>query len=169
MDIDLLDDVALQQQMVHASMLILLVGVLAGVALQHEDVGIGWFVLLALASLVALPVHELVHAGAFALLSGFSARICFGFSDWMLYTSAAGVMLPKRRFCVVLLAPTFLVTTVLVLVPALLGMPLLGWFAAVLHLAGCTGDMAYVRIIAREPMATHVEDTERGISLLHDE
>ena len=88
MDIDLLDDVALQQQMVHASMLILLVGVLvgvlAGVALQHEDVGIGWF-------------------------------------------------------------------------------------AAVLHLAGCTSDMAYVRIIAREPMATHVEDTERGISLLHDE
>ena len=67
----------------------------------------GIFVLLALASLVALPVHELVHAGAFALLSGFSARICFGFSDWMLYTSAAGVMLPKRRFCVVLLAPTF--------------------------------------------------------------
>ena len=84
MDIDLLDDVAPQQQMVHASMLILLVGVL-------------------------------------------------------------------------------------VLVPALLGMPLLGWFAAVLHLAGCTGDMAYVRVIAREPMATHVEDTERGISLLHDE
>ena len=76
---------------------------------------------------------------------------------------------PSDAFAWCCLLRLFLVTTVLVLVPALLGMPLLGWFAAVLHLAGRTGDMAYVRIIAREPMATHVEDTERGISLLHDE
>jgi hypothetical protein len=50
-----------------------------------------------------------------------------------------------------------------------LGWPFLGWFLAVIHLAGCTGDMAYVRIIASEPQANLVQDTERGISLFHDE
>ncbi len=171
-DIELLDDRALQQQMVWASMSILgfgvVIGVIAALALPHEVVGPLWFVALAFLSVVALPVHELVHAGAFMLLTGFTARIRFGFTDWMLYTSAAGTMLRRRRFCAVLLAPTVLVTTALLVVPWLRGFPLLGWFLAVIHLAGCTGDLAYVHIIRREPKATYVEDTERGIALFYD-
>ena len=171
-DIELLEDQTLQQQMVWASMGILvfgiLVGVVAALALPHEAVGLLWFVALVLISIVALPVHELVHAGAFMLLTGFSARIRFGFTDWMLYTSAAGTMLRRRRFCAVLLAPAVLVSIALLVVPWSQGFPLLGWFLAVIHLAGCTGDLAYVRIIQREPKATHVEDTERGIALFYD-
>ena len=172
-DIDLLGDTAIQQQMVTSSAMILAVGALVGaigaVALPHEQVGPLWFVALVGASLVALPAHELVHAAGFMLLTGFTARVRFGFADWMLYTSAAGSVLRRGRFCAVLLAPALLVTAALFVVAFALGRPLLGWFLAVIHLAGCTGDLAYVWIIVREPKATHVEDTPRGIALFHDE
>lgn len=171
-DIELLDDHVMQQQMVWASMGILVGGVLVGVilafALPHEKVDVLWFCALVAGSIGALPVHELVHAAAFELLTGFRARVRFGFTDGMLYTSAAGTMMQRQRFCVVLLAPTVLITAALLVVSWVLGCPLLGWFLAVIHLAGCTGDLAYVRIITREPMATHVEDTERGIALFYD-
>ncbi len=171
-DIDLLGDAAMQQEMVASSMAILALGtalgVTAGMLLPHEQLGIGWFVLLAAVSVAALPVHELVHALFFKLMSGMRAHVKFGFSSWMLYTAAPGCMLPRGRFCVVLLSPSVLVTGALLAVPAALGMPLLGWYLAVIHLAGCTGDIAYARIIARETHAQLVEDTERGIALFSD-
>ncbi len=171
-DIELLNDYVLQQQMVWASMGIFVAGVLVGViaafALPHEVVSLLWFLVLVLVSVVALPIHELVHAGAFMLLTGFTAHLRFGITDWMLYTMAPGTVLRRHRFCAVLLAPAMLVTTALLAVPWSLGFPLLGWFLAVIHLAGCTGDFAYVGIILREPKATHVEDTERGIALFYD-
>ena len=169
-DIDLLDDAVMQERMAVLSVAILVVGVALGVlcavVLPHEEVSLLWFVLLAAGSFVALFVHELVHAVAFKLVSGFRARIQFGFSSWMLYTSAPGCVLPKAPFCVVLMAPTVVVTTLLLVVPVVLGFPLLGYFMAIIHLAGCTGDMEYVHIIANEPSADLVEDTSRGISLL---
>lgn len=172
MDIDLLDDERLQASMAAASLWILVIGILFGVlgatVLPHEPITIIWFILLVAVSLVALPVHELVHALAFKLFSGGRARIRFGFSNWMLYTMAPGCMLPRIRFCAVLLAPSVVVTMALGFVPAVLGYPLLGWFVAVVHLSGCTGDMAYVRIILGEPRAMWVEDTERGIALFRD-
>ena len=172
-NIDLLDDYVMQQHMMWASMLILVAGVasgvLAAVLLPHEAISLLWFVALVVVSVVVLPIHELVHAAAFELLTGFRAHIRFGFTDWMLYTVAAGTVMRRRSFCVVLLAPTIVITAALLAASTLMGIPLLGWFAAVIHLAGCTGDLAYVRIIAREPMATHVEDTERGIVLFRDE
>ncbi|MDO4797515.1 MAG: DUF3267 domain-containing protein [Coriobacteriales bacterium] len=170
LDVDLLDDAIMQERMAMLSMAILVVGVLLGVlcavVLPHEEVGPLWFVVLVAASVAALPVHELVHAAAFKLVSGFRARVTFGFSSWMLYTSAPGCVLPKGPFCVVLMAPTVVVTALLLAIPIALGFPLLGYFLAIIHLAGCTGDMEYVHVIASEPAADLVEDTARGISLL---
>ena len=172
-DIDLLDDDQMQGEIAMGSLWIVvlgtLIGVLGAVVIPHEPLGLWWFVALGIISVVALPVHELVHAVAFALLSGFTARIRFGFSNWMLYTSAAGTTLPRKRFCIVLLAPAVLVTSALLAVAWAFGYPLLGWFLAVIHLAGCTGDISYVRIIAHEPYATLIQDTENGIALFHDE
>ena len=172
-DIDLMDDEQLQAQMTAHSLWILLAGVLLGVlaavALPHEQISLLWFVLLVGMSVAALPIHELVHALAFELLSGFRAKISFGFKSGMLYTSAAGTVLPRGRFCAVLLAPSVVVTSALVACAAILEMPLLGWFLAVVHLAGCTGDFGYVRIIVSEPLANLVQDTNRGIALFHDE
>ena len=173
MDIELLDDVQLQAQMAAWSLWILLIGALVGVLLAvgvpHEPVTLWWFVSLALVSVAAMPVHELIHATAFKIVSGFEARITFGFANWMLYTASPGTMLPRGRFCAVLLAPAVVLTVSLGLGLTLAGMPLLGWFCAVIHLAGCTGDIGYVRIIASEPKANLVQDTERGIALFHDE
>ena len=173
MDIELLEDVQLQAQMSAWSLWIMLVGVLVGVLLAvgipHEPVTPWWFVALVVVSVVALPVHELTHAAAFKVMTGFEARITFGFSNWMLYTASPGTMLPRVQFCVVLLAPSLVVTALLCLCLVAAGMPLLGWFCAVIHLAGCTGDIGYVRIIASEPTANLVQDTERGIALFHDE
>lgn len=101
----------------------------------------------------------------FFVFSAGHARISFGFTNWMLFTSAAGTALPRHRFCAVLLAPAVLVTAVLGAGAAMLGCPLLGWFLSVIHLAGCTGDMRYVRIIASEPLADVVVDTDSGITL----
>lgn len=168
-DIDLLDDEALQAGMAMDSLWIVLAGLVAGVlgavALPHEALGPGWFVLLGVLSAAALPVHELVHAAAFRLLSHGSAHVRFGFHSWMLYTSAAGTVLSRGRFCVVLLAPAVLVTATLGVSATCAGWPLLGWALSVVHLAGCTGDFGYVRIIASEPQARMVEDTDSGISL----
>jgi hypothetical protein len=173
LDIDLLDDEALQGDMALGSLWIVLAGTLLGVlgaaVCSHEPLSLMWFVMLIAISVLVLPIHELVHAVAFKILSGGHARISFGMSNWMLYTTAPGCMLGRRSFCAVLLAPSVIVTGGLGVGAAALGWPLLGWFLAVIHLAGCTGDMAYVRIIASEPQANLVQDTERGISLFHDE
>lgn len=172
-DIDLLDDWQLQRQMTWSSIVIAVVGtvlgVLGAVLLPHEELSLVWFLELVGLSLVALPVHELVHAAGFLLCSGFKARVSFGFSSWMLYTEAPGCTLPRGRFCVVLLLPAVVVTAALGLGATLAGQPLLGWFLAVIHLAGCTGDLGYVHIIANEPRANLVQDTSRGIALFHDE
>ncbi len=172
-DIDLLEDEQLQASMASGSMAILLAGVVVGVflaiALPHEPISIWWFVQLAVISIVALPVHELVHAAAFKLVSGFNARLKFGFTNWMLYTASPGTILTRSRFCIVLLAPSVVVTLALWIGAAVAGEPLLGWFLAVIHLAGCTGDIGYVRIIRSERNANLVQDTERGIALFHDE
>ena len=172
-DIELLDDVQLQAQMSAWSLWILLIGVLVGVLLAvgmpHEPVTPWWFVALVAVSVAVLPLHELVHAAAFKLVTGFEARITFGFANWMLYTASPGTMLPCGRFCAVLLAPAVVVTALLGVCLSVTGMPLLAWFCGVIHLAGCTGDIGYVRIIASEPAANLVQDTERGIALFHDE
>ena len=173
MDIELLDDAQLQAQMAAWSLWILLIGVLVGVLLAvgvpHEPITLWWFVSLVVVSVAAMPVHELVHAAAFKVMTGFEARIAFGFANWMLYTASPGTVLPRGRFCAVLLAPAVVVTATIGLGLTFAGMPLLGWFCAVVHLAGCTGDIGYVRIIASEPSANLVQDTERGIALFHDE
>ena len=172
-DIDLLDDEQLQSQIALNSLWILLFGVLLGVfaavALPHEDISVVWFVLLGAASVAALPIHELVHALAFKIFSGGRARITFGFSNWMLYTASPGTVLVRKSFCAVLLAPAIVVSAVMGAVAIMQGYPLLAWFLVVIHLAGCTGDIGYVRIILSEPMANLVQDTSKGIALYHDE
>ena len=76
--VNVLEDADLQRSMVRASWIILAVGAtaafvlwLASLALGRnvlEPVGLGWVLGLVAASVVALPVHELVHAAAFVLL-----------------------------------------------------------------------------------------------------
>ena len=172
-DIDLLGDGGIQRHMAQWSLVVLvgglLLGILAIVAFPHEQIGPLWFLVLLLVSILVLPIHELIHACAFGLFSGFSSHIRFGIANFMLYTTAEGLMLTRHRFCAVLLAPATIITVATLGICAAMGLPVLGWFAAVIHLAGCTGDFALAHIIMRDHFTTHVEDTSYGVALFHDE
>ena len=174
-DINSLEDEGLQRRVVWWSVAILVGGLLAGLfalvagLVQPERVDIWWVVALVGASAVALPVHELVHAFFFKALSHGECAISFGFEQFMLYTRTDDLVLPRRSFIVVLLAPAVLVTAALFDVALSLGCPVLAWLLALVHLSGCTGDLAMVREILAEPAATHVQDTATGITLLSDD
>lgn len=171
-DINVLEDAAFQQRLVWSSVAVLVGGVAAGLLAlvagwaQPERVTPVWFLALALASLVALPVHELLHALFFKLLSRGRCSISFGFEQFMLYTRTNDLVLSRLPFVAVLLAPAVLVTATLFCGALAFGCPLLGWLLAVIHLSGCTGDLAMAHEIIREPAATHVRDTSFGITLL---
>lgn len=173
-DIDILDDQSLLRDMTVQGWIILAAGValgLAGIALgllSPRGVGVAWFLCVAAAYVASLAVHELVHACLFKLFGGRGAHVGFGARWGMLYTSAKGLVLPRKQFCCVLLGPSVIVTAALLVAGALIGQPLAGWAVAFLHLSGCTGDFAMVRAIAGEPRALLVEDTEKGVALYED-
>ena len=149
---------------------------IASVAMAAAGVGPGltWGLVQLVAcvvvlSLVALPVHELVHATLFQLLGPTHAKVTFGYQAGMLYAGCPGVRLSRARFCAVLLAPFTLITLAFVAFGVLAPLswaPLAAVWLAALHTAGCVGDAYFVWLICRTPGATCVEDSERGIRLL---
>ena len=177
--VNVLEDADMQHSMVRASWAILAAG--AGVALVLwlaslasvrrvlESVSLGWVLGLAAASLVALLVHELVHAAAFVLLGSSDVHVSFGFKDFMLYTSANGAILPRRRFMAVLLAPSVVVSTLFALAGCAWHVPLFALLGGAFHLAGCTGDLGMARVIRDTPAAAFVRDSPVGIELLSEE
>lgn len=177
--VNVLEDTDLQRSMVRASWIILGVGATAAFALwlaSHalgwnvtEPVGLGWALGLVAASVVALPVHELVHAAAFVLLGSGDVRVSFGVKDFMLYTSANGAVLSRGSFMAVLLAPSVVVTALFVLAGCVWHAPLFALLGGAFHLAGCTGDLDMVRIIGITPAAAFVRDSPAGIDLLSEE
>lgn len=180
-DIDFFGDDALRQRLVRASAWLLIGGaalavalsVVAGTGVIEEmralpgDWGAAmWPLAMAALSVVALPVHELVHALFMRVLGGPGTRVSFGYQAGMLYAGCPGLVLSKPRFVAVLLAPTVLVTAVLLGLGLVLGYPFMTLWAAVLHLSGCSGDILAAGAILRERACTHCRDTERGVELL---
>ena len=163
-DIDILGDETLQARVAWLSLAI--VGSL-GFAMGGERVDVWWWVALAAGSFVALPVHELVHAAAFKLLSR-GCKVSFGFQNAFLYTKTDGAVLRRARMVCVLLAPSLLVTAVLAALAFVAGLPVLAVLLAGLHLSGCAGDILMAAACLRDPACTHVRDTETGITLLSD-
>lgn len=180
-DIDFFGDDALRQRLVRASAWLLIGGaalavalsVVAGTGVIEEmralpgDWGAAlWPLAMAALSVVALPVHELVHALFMRVLGGPGTRVSFGCQAGMLYAGCPGLVLSKPRFVAVLLAPTVLVTAALLGLGLVLGYPFMTLWAAVLHLSGCSGDILAAGAILRERACTHCRDTERGVELL---
>lgn len=180
-DIDFFGDDALRQRLVRASAWLLIGGaalavalsVVAGTGVIEEmralpgDWGAAmWPLAMAALSVVALPVHELVHALFMRVLGGPGTRVSFGYQAGMLYAGCPGLVLSKPRFVAVLLAPTVLVTAALLGLGLVLGYPFMTLWAAVLHLSGCSGDILAAGAILRERACTHCRDTERGVELL---
>lgn len=180
-DIDFFGDDALRQRLVRASAWLLIGGaalavalsVVAGTGVIEEmqalpgDWGAAmWPLAMVALSVVALPVHELVHALFMRVLGGPGTRVSFGYQAGMLYAGCPGLVLSKARFVAVLLAPTVLVTAALLGLGLVLGYPFMTLWAAVLHLSGCSGDILAAGAILRERACTHCRDTERGVELL---
>ncbi len=169
-EIDVLSDARLLGRMTRASAAVLVAGLAACVA-TGLAAGVGdiaspwWWAALAVGSAAALPVHELVHAAAFRLLSP-GCHVTFGAQSCFLYTDAHGAVLTRGRMTCVLLAPAVLVSVALGAAALLAGQAVLAVALAALHLAGCVGDALMVAEVWAEPSCTHVRDTERGIDLL---
>lgn len=170
-DIDVLGDDAFQARIARLSLVLLgatvLLAALLGLARGGEKIDVWWWVALAAGTLVALPVHELVHGAAFKLLCP-GCRVSFGFQDAFLYTRTEGAVLSRARMAVVLLAPSVLVTLALALPALAASLPVLATLLAGVHLSGCAGDLLMAVAALRERACTHVRDTETGVTLLSD-
>ena len=128
---------------------------------------LGWLVALVAASTVALLAHELVHALFFKLLAPSGARVTFG-ANWsagMLFACAEGIVYARRRYLTIVIAPTVVVTALVLIIGSAFGTPVLGCAVAAIHLCGCAGDWYYVRTICRNPAIAYCEDTTWGVRL----
>lgn len=170
-ELDVLGDEPLRKRMLRWSGVVFAVTVVAAVLVlvvaRPSPVGVvaqiaGGIV----ASLVVLPVHELIHGAAFKLLGGPEVRVSFGHAAGCLYTRTNDAVLSRWRFVAVLLAPSVLLTVALLTAGTALGAPAAGVLAAGLHLTGCTGDLLMAWVIVRERGARYVQDTEDGCRLL---
>lgn len=172
-DINILEDTALQQTMVRWSFIVFVVTVASYVSVFASEgaASVGLLRSLGvaiLASLVALPVHELLHAAAFKALGGPDVKVSFGAKDAFLYTRTNNAVLPRNQFVEVLLTPTVVLTIVLLICGCALGDVACGLLAAGLHLSGCTGDWLMASLICVTPGVTYVQDTDTGCKLLSE-
>lgn len=140
---------------------------LLGVRAFSSAIMLAWLVVLAVASMAALLVHELVHALFFKLFAPSGARVTFG-ANWgagMLFACAEGIVYARRRYLAIVIAPTIVVTALVLVIGAAFGVPVLGCAVAAIHLCGCAGDWYYVRTICRNPAIAYCEDTTWGVRL----
>ena len=82
----------------------------------------------------------------------------------MLYASAEGVVYGRAQYLTIALAPSVVVTLLLMAVGLGLRWPLWTILVVVVHLSGCTGDWGYVRAIVRNPAIAFCEDTSYGVA-----
>ena len=118
-------------------------------------------------TVLALVLHEAVHG---VVMARYGARPKFGVGLMQgkvpyAYATSPGHRYTRREFWWVAMMPTFVVNGLLaVLVFALPWGPFLVLPAAI-HLSGCVGDWAILRMIDSYPEGTMVEDTREGVIL----
>lgn len=129
-----------------------------------------WWVLLVAVSAASFALHELVHAFFFKQYAPPGTRVTFGsnLGMGMLYASAEGVVYGRAQYLTIALAPSVVVTLLLMAVGLGLRWPLWTILVVVVHLSGCTGDWGYVRAIVRNPAIAFCEDTSYGVAFYAD-
>lgn len=125
-----------------------------------------WWVLLVAVSAASFALHELVHAFFFKQYAPPGTRVTFGsnLGMGMLYANAEGVVYGRAQYLTIALAPSVVVTLLLMAVGLGLRWPLWTILVVVVHLSGCTGDWGYVRAIVRNPAIAFCEDTSYGVA-----
>ena len=175
-----------------ASLVVVLLGCLAGVAwyalvevagetlgreLSAFEIGWGtlfsqpaWWVALVAAIILMFIAHELVHGFFFKQFAPQGAHVTYG-ANWsmgMFYASAEGVVYTRGQYEAIIIAPTIVVTFALVAIGCGLKWPLWTIILATIHLSGCTGDWGYLWELHKNPDVTHCEDTSFGVRFLTD-
>lgn len=130
--------------------------------------GIWWAVSLLVGTVVVLAVHEGVHGLFFKLFAPAGSRVTFGANIklGMLYACAEGIVYTRRQYLVVILAPTVVVTALMLVSAFVSGYPFCCYIIATAHLAGCVGDWKYAAAVFRNHAITHCEDTSWGVRFL---
>lgn len=124
-----------------------------------------WAAGVVLAMLLSFAAHEVVHALFFKVLGPRGAHITFGWNleSAMIYACAEGIIYSRRRYLLVVLAPTVAVTFLVGILGVGLGCNLAAWVICVVHLSGCTGDWSYARTIMFDRRIRWCEDTSWGV------
>ncbi len=127
---------------------------------------VGWGLLLGVALnivayIVVLPLHEVIHALAFAFWGGnpyFGAKLPLA-----LYCGARDQLFRRNQYLVVGLAPLVLITFAAIiftlLAPGLVAYTL---FATIGNFSGAAGDIWSVYRLLHQPASVLVEDTASG-------
>lgn len=139
---------------------------LMGVEGTGRGVDIRWWISLVAAIPATFVIHELVHALFFRHYAPPGAQITFGsnLKMGMIYASAEGVVYPRDAYLVIALAPSVIVTLLVIVLGIGFRWPLWTIVVATAHLSGCTGDWGYVRAIRSDPTIAYCEDTAWGVS-----
>ncbi len=120
-----------------------------------------WIGINIIGYILILPIHELIHAAAFALWGG---KPYFGTKlPYALYCGAKNQLFHRNQYLVVGLAPLVVITLAGIIFtlisPALASYTL---FATVGNVSGAAGDVWTVRKLLRRSRSILVEDTEAG-------
>lgn len=126
---------------------------------------------IVVATLASFALHECVHALFFKVLGPVGSRVTFGWNldVAMIYACAEGSVYSRRRYLVIVLAPTVMVTGIIVASGVLSGCTFASWVVCVLHLSGCTGDWFYARTIVSDPRIRWCEDEAWGVRFYGEE
>lgn len=132
---------------------------------------IWWWVLLAAVPVASLGAHELVHAFFFKRYAPPGTRVSFGSNAGMgmLYASAEGVLYTRGQYLVIALAPSIVVSLLIIALGMGLRWPLWTFIVATAHLVGCTGDWGYARAIVADPAIAWCEDTSYGVAFFGED
>jgi len=174
LDVNILTDTATQKRVGWISLVPLVPGMAVlgwGVAsvidAGHPVLGEWWLWLLALAVayVVSLPLHELVHALFFKLFGPAGTKVTFGYQSGMLYAGCPGTKYTSGQMTVVLLAPFVALSIAYWALGQALDLGVLALCLFLLHGSGCAGDLYFTWLLCRHPEADLVEDTANGIRL----
>ena len=132
---------------------------------------IWWWILLAVVPIASLGAHELVHAFFFKQYAPPGTRVSFGSNAGMgmLYASAEGVLYTRGQYLVIALAPSIVVSLLIIALGMGLKWPLWTFIVATAHLVGCTGDWGYARAIVADPAIAWCEDTSYGVAFFGED
>ena len=132
---------------------------------------IWWWILLAVVPIASLGAHELVHAFFFKQYAPPGTRVSFGSNAGMgmLYASAEGVLYTRGQYLVIALAPSIVVSLLIIALGMGLRWPLWTFIVATAHLVGCTGDWGYARAIVANPAIAYCEDTSYGVAFFEED